>query len=287
MHAEFEPLMDWLRAGKPVLDLRPLMAYQHGHANGALSITEQELYWRRQELPPPGTALLLISDAPHASQQLLENWQYPVAHSYQWTDGLARYLSTHQALAIGDEAVRLWQASPVLQRALPQALAEIRSAGLSPDALDLACGSGRDAVYMAMYGCQVTAIDHHADALVRGETLARRHQVTVQWQQADIEAAEFDVAANTFSLVHVARFLYRPLLPKLSAALRPGGYLFYETFAVGAEKFGSPRNPKYLLEPGELRGVFSDLTVLLDVIETLDDGRPVQRFVARKSVGNA
>ena len=49
----------------------------------------------------------------------------------------------------------------------------------------------------------------------------------------------------------------------------------------GSEQFGSPRNPNFLLKPGELAQVFAGAEILLDAVETLDDGRPVSAFIAR------
>ena len=50
----------------------------------------------------------------------------------------------------------------------------------------------------------------------------------------------------------VTNYLHRPLLPLLVASVAPGGLLIYETFARGNERFGRPRNPDFLLAPGEL-----------------------------------
>ena len=50
----------------------------------------------------------------------------------------------------------------------------------------------------------------------------------------------------------VTNYLYRPLVPSLIDALAVGGVLIYETFAMGNERFGRPKNPKFLLRPGEL-----------------------------------
>ena len=50
----------------------------------------------------------------------------------------------------------------------------------------------------------------------------------------------------------VSNYLWRPLFPILIAALEPGGVLIYQTYALGNERFGRPRNPDHLLTPGEL-----------------------------------
>ena len=60
----------------------------------------------------------------------------------------------------------------------------------------------------------------------------------------------------------VTHYLHRPLLPAIARALAPGGVLIYETFARGNERFGRPRNPDFLLRPGELLEAFTTLTVV-------------------------
>jgi hypothetical protein len=64
--------------------------------------------------------------------------------------------------------------------------------------------------------------------------------------------------------------------------LAPGGVLLYQTFMQGSEQFGSPRNPNYLLRPHELAQTFAGLTILLDEVEYLEDGRPLSAFIARR-----
>ena len=60
----------------------------------------------------------------------------------------------------------------------------------------------------------------------------------------------------------VVHYLHRPLLSRLAEALASNGLLLYETFAVGNERFGRPRNPDFLLRPRELLDAFTGLRVL-------------------------
>jgi len=60
----------------------------------------------------------------------------------------------------------------------------------------------------------------------------------------------------------VTNYLHRPLLPAIANALAPEGILIYETFALGNERLGRPRNPDFLLRPGELLQAFARLTVI-------------------------
>ncbi|KHK58734.1 methyltransferase type 12 [Ralstonia sp. A12] len=112
--------------------------------------------------------------------------------------------------------------------------------------LDVACGSGRHARWLAAHGLRVTGIDRDATALA---SLAGIAETVV----ADIEGGPWPLAAGAvFDAVVVTNYLHRPLWPKLLAAVAPGGRLIYETFAIGNETVGKPSNPAFLLLPGEL-----------------------------------
>ncbi|WP_296224863.1 class I SAM-dependent methyltransferase [Ralstonia sp. UBA689] len=114
--------------------------------------------------------------------------------------------------------------------------------------LDVACGSGRHARWLAARGLRVTGIDRDAAALAG---LAGSAETIV----ADIEGGPWPLPAGAiFDAVVVANYLHRPLWPQLLAAVAPGGRLIYETFAIGNETVGKPSNPAFLLMPGELLG---------------------------------
>lgn len=154
--------------------------------------------------------------------------------------------------------------------------------------LDIACGAGRDLTYLATQGWQMTGIDQSADSLARVATLAKYCKVDIATRQLDLETGSDPLTEfpdSSVDLVCVARYLHRPLFPFIKRVLKPGGVIIYQTFMVGSEltAIGRPRNPKFLLEAGELAQIFSDADILLDEIEILDDARPVTEFIARKS----
>jgi SAM-dependent methyltransferase len=113
--------------------------------------------------------------------------------------------------------------------------------------LDVACGSGRHARYMASQGLRVLAVDIDQDALNALAGVAG-----VDTLVADLEGNPWPFDGRQFDAVIVTRYLHRPLLVPLVEALAPGGVLVYETFATGNEHFGRPRNPEFLLRAGEL-----------------------------------
>lgn len=116
--------------------------------------------------------------------------------------------------------------------------------------LDVACGSGRHARYLAAQGHRVEAVDRDAEALLG---LGGSAAITVR--HADLEAGVWPYADGMFDGVVVTNYLFRPLLPLIAACLAPSGVLLYETFGRGNESYGRPSNPDFLLAPGELLGV--------------------------------
>ena len=113
--------------------------------------------------------------------------------------------------------------------------------------LDLACGSGRHARYLAELGVQVEAVDRDAAALAQLSGMPR-----VTTRCADLEGGAWPYAGRTFDAIVVTNYLHRPLFPLLAAALAPGAVLICETFRSGNESYGKPSNPDFLLRPGEL-----------------------------------
>lgn len=158
-----------------------------------------------------------------------------------------------------------------------------RFAGLVPaggPVLDVACGGGRHTRLFLALGHPVTAVDRDISAL---HDLAARPDL--ERLQADLEDGRpFPLASRQFAGVVVTNYLYRPLFPALIAALAPGGVLLVETFTLGNERFGRPRNPDHLLRPGELlEAVRGALRVLAYEDLVVDKPRPaaVQRICAR------
>lgn len=118
--------------------------------------------------------------------------------------------------------------------------------------LDLACGSGRHAVWLAQQGFGVDAVDRDPAALAGMAEIAHIHVLL-----ADLETGSWPYPDRRFDGIVVSRYLHRPLLPKLHEALNPGGVLIYETFMAGNERYGKPGNPDFLLQPDELMTVYS------------------------------
>jgi SAM-dependent methyltransferase len=129
----------------------------------------------------------------------------------------------------------------------------IRPGGL---VLDLAAGSGRHTSLLRAHGFFVRAVDRDVSALL---PLAA---AGCEVRQIDLETGAAWALGAEYAGIVVTNYLYRPLFPALVRALAPGGILIYETFCLGNERFGRPRNPDFLLRPGELLDICRALTVV-------------------------
>ena len=127
-------------------------------------------------------------------------------------------------------------------------------------ALDLACGKGSNAIYLAERGFDVVAMDISSVALAQGRKRAEAKQLSVNWQQADLEGAELDEAR--YDLIVNLNYLQRSLIPQIKRALKVGGYVIFETYLIDQREIGHPKNPDYLLGHNELLESFRDFRVL-------------------------
>lgn len=143
--------------------------------------------------------------------------------------------------------------------------------------LDLAAGDGRHARLLRERGCSVLAVDRDAAAL------APIAGPGVEVRAVDLETGAPWPLGGGYDGVVVTNYLHRPLLPMIGAALAAGGVVIYETFMQGNERFGRPRNPDFLLRPGELLTAFAALTVVAFEQGGVALPRPavIQRIAAR------
>jgi SAM-dependent methyltransferase len=144
--------------------------------------------------------------------------------------------------------------------------------------LDVACGSGRHLHWFSSRGHPVVGVDQNIAAAGARVPIA-------QLVQADIENGPWPLVSaqspRQFGAVVVTNYLWRPLLPTLLQSLAPGGLLLYETFAAGNETVGRPARPDFLLQPGELLRVCTELQVVAFENGFLDNPpRFVQRIAA-------
>jgi tellurite methyltransferase len=146
-------------------------------------------------------------------------------------------------------------------------------------ALDVAVGNGRHALLLAEYGFRAFGVDVKFEKVRAAMDAGERKQLRISGWCADLTAYPLPVGA--FDVIVVSRYLQRDLFPSLRDAVRPGGYIIYETFTVHQRALGTgPTSPDHLLEPGELRSRFNGWNVLFE--QEVMAPEAVARFVARK-----
>jgi 2-polyprenyl-3-methyl-5-hydroxy-6-metoxy-1,4-benzoquinol methylase len=148
-------------------------------------------------------------------------------------------------------------------------------------ALDVACGFGGNALYLAFLGYQVDAVDASGVAVTQARAEATRRGLALNLVQADLH--HWWVSAARYDLVVVFFYLNRELMPQVAAGLRPGGLLFQANRNKRFLKVRPNFDPDYLLEPGQLRRLACDagLEVISHADRTPDDDG-VSQLIARR-----
>ena len=149
------------------------------------------------------------------------------------------------------------------------------------EVLDLACGSGRHAKWLAGRGHRVLAADRDEDALA----LATGPGITTMKTDLESIEATWPFEPERFAAIIVTNYLHRPLFPHILASLAEDGVLIYETFAAGNEHFGKPSNPHFLLRPAELLTLCAGLRVVAFEDGYVQHPKPamIQRICAAKA----
>ena len=147
--------------------------------------------------------------------------------------------------------------------------------------LDLACGAGRHAIFMADLGYSVLAVDQDI------RLIEQNTNSLITSRAMNLELTEWPLDGLEFSGIVVTNYLYRPHWDQLPKMLSKEGVLIYETFAQGNAQFGKPSNPNFLLNPGELLNLAArhGLKVLAYEDLYVDEPKPamVQRLCALKA----
>mgnify|MGYP001241067258 CR=1 FL=1 len=114
-------------------------------------------------------------------------------------------------------------------------------------ALDLACGKGRNSIYLAKNGFQVLSVD------IDCKSLDFFSHNNIKKKVIDVEKkSNWPLVKNKFDIVVVTNFLNRQIFPLIIKSLNKKGFLIYETFSKGHEKIGRPKNEKFILKKKEL-----------------------------------
>ena len=128
-------------------------------------------------------------------------------------------------------------------------------------AIDLACGLGANALFLAEKGLDVHAWDISSVALNKLKQNARQKNLKVSVKQVLIQPEA--LLKNTFDVIVLSRFLDRSLCNAIMESLKPDGLLFYQTYVKEKVASNGPGNPEFLLARNELLQLFQPLTLVV------------------------
>lgn len=131
-------------------------------------------------------------------------------------------------------------------------------------ALDLGCGTGRNALFLAAAGYEVDAIDISSVALERARANTQTTSGKVHWIEADLEAASAAqlLAKHRYALIVMVRYVNRALVATLPDRLADGGHLLVEQHLRAPGADAGPRDPSFRLRANELLHAAGDLRVV-------------------------
>jgi SAM-dependent methyltransferase len=155
-------------------------------------------------------------------------------------------------------------------------------------ALDLACGRGGNALFLARRGFATQAWDYAPAAIESLSRIAVREALPLQGVVRDV--VQDPPPVDSFDVIVVSFFLQRDIMADLIAALHQGGLIFYETFVQDAVAPSGPDNPAYRLADNELLRLFAGQRILSyqehgSVGDPAHGQRNVARLVAQKPRG--
>ena len=158
-------------------------------------------------------------------------------------------------------------------------------------ALDIATGTGRNAIYLAEHGYDVEAVDVSDEALKRARRRADERGVNIEWLRADLTDPDYDFETEVYDVITVSFFAALELLPDLKEALAPGGVLVYDHHLRSSDPIEiGPSNDRHCYRSNDLLRACLDLTILAyeERCRVVNDGTAaVATLVARNSTGGA
>ncbi len=125
-------------------------------------------------------------------------------------------------------------------------------------ALDLACGTGRNALWLASHGWTTTAVDGASAAIETLRARAKKLGVSVDAQVADLQKAEYSIGFQRWDLITICYYLQRDLFEPAKQGIAPGGVLLV---IVHTTESGEEPN-EARLRPGELQNFFPGWRIL-------------------------
>lgn len=134
--------------------------------------------------------------------------------------------------------------------------------------LDIAMGEGRNGVYLATQGFDVTGLDISEKGLNKAHKLAKKNNTTIETRVVDLES--FQLEPNTYDVILCTYYMQRDLFKQFQSALKPGGMIVVETYNIDYLKYAR-FSRKWALETNELLDIFKGMRVIR--YQDYDDGK--------------
>lgn len=146
-------------------------------------------------------------------------------------------------------------------------------------AMDLACGEGRNSIFLAREGMKVTGLDISEAGLEKAVKWMEREKLSIDFRTQDLEGYEF---SESYDLIINFNFLLRDLIPKSIAALHPAGVMVFDSI-LDSPYVPTTHKKEFLLQPGELHAIFSAFPGRIFLSEErLHDSNPTARLIFQK-----
>jgi len=239
-----------------VLDVRTQTEYRKRHIPGSTLIPLHEMTERLSEIPRGEVPLAIVCEhgirSVSACKLLAEHGFGPL---YNLSGGLERWPGPlRQGFeGNGQQPLGVAPSSFLVENfhLLPKGLA-----------LELAMGEGRNAIYLATRGFDVDGVDVCPRRVALARCAARKLGAPIRAIVGNVEDGTYVIPIDTFDVIVVFNYLHRPLFKDIKDGVVAGGVVVYQTFTTEQARYGKPRNPEHLLEPGELENTFRDWDIL-------------------------
>ncbi len=149
--------------------------------------------------------------------------------------------------------------------------------------LDVACGPGRNAVFLARRGFIVDGVDNSRVGLTMARRFMAETGASVNLIFADLN--HYVIKPGIYDLIINLFYLNRDIIPDLIGGLKGGGYLVFESFTIDTLRFMSGKDPRHYLNPNELLELARGMRVLSFFEGTIIEAgmaRATARLIARK-----
>ncbi|MBL4821960.1 MAG: methyltransferase domain-containing protein [Colwellia sp.] len=212
-----------------------------------------------------------------------------ILHHYQGEILVSAYVAVFNCFNLSLLKGNILQHSALVSQYLKQL--KILTATTARPVLDLACGSGRNGLYLIENDIPVTFADVNYAAIEQVQqyaSLANNKQQADFWSVDFEQVGETPLAGKSFAAIMVFRYLHRPLFEQIKRAILPNGLIIYETFTTAQAQFGRPKNADFLLKAGELADIFADWQIIHcfeGIVESANDNsqkQAIAQIVARK-----